>query len=217
MVKGKTVAIVLGALFGCAVVAIGLCGGLLYMGFRSADKAVSPSIDGMFAAIEARAFADTYETHTTEELRDAVSKEDYAALGNAIGLRLGELKSKSLRGFKMRQFNAGSYVDVTYAAEFEKGSGTIAARLKKEGDAWKFVAFHVNSPVFNQDLATVECSVCGEPHSADARFCPSCGAEVEAATETAAGPTDEPATEPSHALDPATEPDSDGTSSPPDQ
>lgn len=210
MVKGKTIAIILGALSGCGAIMLGLCGGLLYMGFRNADKTVSPRVDAMFAAIEAGSFADTYETHTTEELRDAASRDEYTALGNAIALRLGELESKSLRGFKMRQFNASSYIDVTYAADFEKGSGTIVAQLKKEGDAWKFVTFRVNSPVFNQDLATVACSVCGEPHSADARFCPSCGAEIDAAAKAAPGFTDESATE-QPPLEPAAGPESDGT------
>lgn len=163
---------------------LGLCGGFLYLGYRTADKAVSPQVDAMFAAMDDGSFADTYETHTTDELRSVASKEQYDALGKAIALRLGEFKKKTLHSFQMRRQNGGSYIDVRYSAEFEKGNGTIDARLKKEQGDWKFVAFHVNSPVFSQDLATVECSACGKPRSADARFCPSCGTAVVEAAES---------------------------------
>lgn len=184
MVRAKTVAITLGVLFGSALLMIALCGGLLYLGFTKADDTVSPHVDAMFAAIESDTFADTYETHTAEEYREAASREDHAALGAAIRLRLGKLESKSLRQFNMRQHNAESYIDVTYNATFEEGTGTIEAQLKKEGGEWKFMRLHVNSPVFEQDLATVACSACGEPHPAAAKFCPSCGAEVGAVAQT---------------------------------
>lgn len=185
MSKGKTIAIVLAGLGGCALLVVVACGGLLYMGYRSADTAVSPRIDEMFAAIEAGSFADTYETHTTGALRQSASKQEYTALGNAIALRLGELKSKSLRAIKMRQHNASSYVEVSYAATFDRGSGTIDAQLEKEGSEWKFVSFRVNSPVFAQALAGINCSECGEPHEAGARFCPSCGAAVQSGDKIA--------------------------------
>ncbi len=99
-------------------------------------------------------------------------------MNEAINLRLGKLKSKTLRGFKMKQHNADSYMDVTYAAVFEKGQGTVTARLKKNDGDWKFVGFRVNSPVFEQDIASQKCPSCGQPHSAKAKFCPSCGAAM---------------------------------------
>lgn len=176
---------VLAALGGCGLLVVVACAGLLYMGYRSADTAVSPRIDAMFASIKAGSFASTYETHTTEALRKNASKEEYAVLGDVIALRLGDLKSKSLRGFKMRQHNATSYVEVSYAANFDRGSGTIDAQLEKQGSEWKFVSFRVNSPVFAQALAGINCTICGEPHEAGARFCPSCGAAVPSGGEIA--------------------------------
>jgi zinc ribbon protein len=74
--------------------------------------------------------------------------------------------------------NADSLCDVSYDAAFEKGNGTIAAKMKKEGDRWKLLSFHVGSPVFQQDIATAKCSKCGAPHSREARFCPACGAAI---------------------------------------
>ena len=159
MAKGKTIAYIFAACAGLGILTIGSCAGLLYFGYKNADSTVSPKIDAMFLAIENNTFAATYETETTQELRDAASKEQYAALGDAIGVRLGKLKSKSLQGFKMRQFNADSYIDVSYNATFENGQGTIIAKLKKEGSAWKFVNFRVNSPLFEQDIATAKMSV----------------------------------------------------------
>jgi hypothetical protein len=67
------------------------------------------------------------------------------------------------------------YADVTYNATFDKGTGTISAKLKKSGNQWKVVGFHVNSPEFQKDLATSKCPHCGEPHTAKAKFCPKCG------------------------------------------
>lgn len=199
MAKGKTIAIILAACAGFGLLLVVSCAGLLFMGFKNTDANISPRIDAMFSAIENDTFAETYETETTQDLRNAATKEQYEALGNAIAVRLGALQSKSLRGFNMRQLNAASYVDVTYNAAFEKGNGTIVAKLKNQGGKWKFVTFRVNSPVFEQDIATATCSSCGEPHSANARFCPSCGAGVTSAgtddSSPASNSTEESATE----------------------
>jgi hypothetical protein len=205
MPKGKTIALVLGVFVGVAVLGVVMCGGLLFIGFRNADATVSPRVDSMFTAIEAGTFADTYETHLSDELRNATSKDEYVAIGDAIQLRLGELKSKSLQSFKMRQHNATSYIDATYGASFENGSGTIVAQLKKAGDEWRFTTFRVNSPVFEQDIATAECAECGELHRRGARFCPSCGAALSSSGD-ADGLRDaasEPSTEQPHPTEPA--------------
>ncbi len=155
-----------------------ICGGLLYSGYRNADASISPKIDAMFAAIANHQSADSYAGDTTPELKKLVTKEQFVAMNEAINLRLGKLKSKTLRGFKMKQHNADSYMDVTYAAVFEKGQGTVTATLKKNDGDWKFVGFRVNSPVFEQDIASQKCPSCGQPHSAKAKFCPSCGAAM---------------------------------------
>lgn len=178
MAKGKTIAIMFVGCAGLGTFLIGSCAGLLYIGYKNTDSNVSPKIDAMFSAIENNTFADTYETETAQELRDVASKEQYTALGDAIRVRLGKLESKSLQGFKVRQLNADSYIDVSYNAKFENGKGTIIAKLKKQGSDWKFVTFRVNSPLFEQDIATAKCSSCGEPHTANAKFCPSCGAAI---------------------------------------
>ncbi len=184
MSTGKTVAIILGVCGGIGVLIIGSCGGLFYVGFKNADATVSPHIDAMFTAIENHTFADTYDNETCKELRDVVSKERYASLGNAVALRLGKFKTKTIRGFNMRQHNAESYVDVTYNATFEKGNGTVNAKLKKQGGEWKFLNFRVNSPVFEQDVATQKCPSCNEPHASNAKFCPSCGKQFSPGTTT---------------------------------
>jgi hypothetical protein len=178
MSTGKIIAIVLVicATFGLGMLA--LCGGLLYVGYRSASESATPQIDRLFAAIEEGTFAETYETMTTQEYRNITSKEQHADIGNAIATRLGPLKSKSLKGFNLRQVNANSFLDVEYNATFEKGPGTIAAKLKSEGGQWKLVTFRVQSPEFQKDLATAKCSKCGAPHAADAKFCPNCGAAI---------------------------------------
>ena len=169
MAQGKTIAIVLVGCAGFGVLLIAGCAGLLFVGFRNTDAAVSPRVDAMFRAIERGEFADTYETATTEEFRSVTTKQQYAAIGEAISTNLGRLKSKSLQGFNMQQVNADSFVDATYGAEFEKGSGTILARMKKEGESWKFVSFRVNSPLFLQD-ASKQATAQDQPGPAEMRL-----------------------------------------------
>jgi hypothetical protein len=178
MSTGKTIAIVG---IGCGVVGVAMivaCGGLLYLGYKTANTSVGPEIDRLFAAIDDGTFAETYETATTQEFRAATSKAQYAEIGKAVSTRLGPMKSKSLKSFNMRQYNADSYVDVTYDAQFEKGNGQILAKMKREKGQLKLVNFRVNSPVFQQDIATAKCPKCGAPHASSARFCPSCGARL---------------------------------------
>jgi hypothetical protein len=178
MSTGKIIAIVLVVCGGLGVMTIGSCVGLLYMGFKTANASVEPEINRLFAAIENETFANTYDTDTTQEFRKITSREQYADIGKVIATRLGHLKNKSLRSFNMRQLNADSFVDISYNATFEKGNGTITAKMKRAGGEWKLVSFHVGSPVFEQDLATAKCTKCGAPHTRNARFCPSCGTAI---------------------------------------
>ena len=177
MSSDKTIAIVG---IGCGIVGVAMiaaCGGLLYLGFKTANTSVGPEIDRLFATIDDGTFADTYETATTQEFRAATSKDQYADIGKAVATRLGPIKGKSLKNFKWQQ-GAESYVDVTYDAQFEKGSGQILAKMKRENGQLKLVNFRVNSPVFQQDIATAKCPKCGAPHASGAGFCPSCGAQL---------------------------------------
>jgi len=174
--KTKTIVIVVvsacGALF---IAAVASCAGFFFLTFRNMDTTLSPTIDELFAAIDNETFANTYDTHTTTELQQTVTRQQYGELGLTIKTRLGSLKSKSLRQFNVRQFNANRYADVVYNATFENGSGTISGRFKKDGDRWLVVSFRVNSPEFQKDLATGKCPYCGEPHTSNAKFCPKCG------------------------------------------
>ena len=79
----------------------------------------------------------------------------------------------------MRQLNANPYIDANYSATFEQGTGTISVTLKKQADDWKFTSFRVNSPIFEQDIAMATCPSCGNAHTANAGFCPSCGMELD--------------------------------------
>lgn len=163
------------ALASCAAVfllLIAAAAAFLYYGFKTTDATVSPKIDSLFAAISDGTFADGYEVETTQEFRDVTTKEDYAAIAQAIKRRLGDLQSKSLQSFKLNQWNATSTLAVAYDAQFQKGKGTILATFEKRGDAWKILSFRVNSPLFESDLV---CPKCGEACALSDRFCPSCG------------------------------------------
>ena len=178
MSTGKSVALILGLCGGAGLLLIAICGGLLYSGYRDADASISPKIDAMFVAIANDHFANSYASDTTPELKKVVTEEQFVELGKAINLRLGKLETKTRRGFKTRYQIGESYADVTYAAVFEKGEGTITATLKKHNGDWKFAGFRVNSPVFEQDIASQKCPSCGQHHASTAKFCPSCGAAL---------------------------------------
>ena len=182
--KTKTIVVLVLLLgSGLLVSLIALCAGGLFLSFKAMDTAITPQIDSLFVAIENGKFADTYDTHTTSELQKVASREQYAQIGQMIDTRLGKLKSKSLTRFNIRQMNANQYADVVYNGVFEKGTGTITAKLKKSGDQWLLVAFHVNSPEFTKDLAIGKCPHCGQPHSAGAKFCSKCGKTIEVSKE----------------------------------
>ena len=183
MTTGKTVALIVGVVVAAGVVMIASCAGILYMGFTGANAQASPHIEAMFTAIENGTFGQTYDTLASQDLRDTISREDYERMGDSIATRLGPLKSKTMTSFNMQTNPSGSFMDVAYSATFEKGDGTIDAKLMKVGDEWKFLGFHVNSPVFQEDLATRTCPDCGEPHTESAKFCPACGAVISIINE----------------------------------
>ena len=180
------VLVLVGGLFLSVVV---LCAGSLFFAFRAMDSSISPMIDELFVAIEDDKFAETYDTHTTPEFQKVASREQYVQIGQMIKTRLGKLKSKTMSRFNVQQRNASQFADVAYNGTFEKGTGTITAKLRKVGDRWQLVAFHVNSPEFTKDLVTAKCPHCGQPHTADAKFCPKCGKALTAEAEKAAEPS----------------------------
>jgi hypothetical protein len=174
--KTKSIVIIIVSACGVLLItAIALCAGFYFLAFRNMDATLSPTIDELFSAIDNGTFAETYDTHTSSELKKAVTREQYEEIGLMIKTRLGSLKSKSLRQFNVRQINANRYADVAYNANFEDGSGTFSGRFIKDGERWLVVSFYVNSPEFQKDLATGKCPHCGEPHSSNAKFCPKCG------------------------------------------
>jgi zinc-ribbon domain len=176
-------------LLGCGGVALLVflsCAGVVVytaLNFNNFDSEVSPVVDRLFAQAASGDFGSTYATDTSAELQQTVTREKYEQLGALIETRLGPLKSKSLNRFYVSRKNAERYLDVTYKATFEKGTGTIAARFKKQGDRWLLVSLNVQSPEFQKDLAAAKCPHCGEPHAAGAKFCPKCGKQLTDAEE----------------------------------
>ncbi len=145
MSGGKIVLIVLAVLGVLFVLAIVACGGFGWWAVNMAKKAADAPVDAMFTAIDNGTFGDTYDTKTTASFRNTMSREEYVAMGEAIKENLGSLQSKTMTGFTGAQENAATFIDVTYDATFEKGTGTIRARLAQEGADMKFEEFTVTS------------------------------------------------------------------------
>lgn len=145
MSGGKIVLIILAILGILFVLAIAACGGLAWWGVNQAKKMADAPVDAMFAAIDSGTFGDTYDTMTTSDFRSTMTREEYVAMGESIKENLGSLQSKTITGFNAAQENADAFIDVTYDAQFEKGTGTIKARMAQDGVNWKFQDFSVTS------------------------------------------------------------------------
>ncbi|GIW94072.1 MAG: hypothetical protein KatS3mg110_2113 [Pirellulaceae bacterium] len=157
------------------IILLGFGGAWLYVTYRNLDRSLSPVVDELFARIQDGTFAQTYDTHTTEEFRRVVPRDQYQALADACKTYLGALQSKTLQQFNFRGDMSGSYAFVAYAAHFERGPATITVTFKKAGDRWLILNWNVQSPVFQQALAQAACPHCGNPHGLGAKFCPNCG------------------------------------------
>jgi hypothetical protein len=174
--KTKTIVLIVVSAVGVLFIAgIASCAGILFFAFRNMDGAVSPAMNELFAAIDNDTFAKAYDTHTSSELQQTVTRQQFADLGRTIKTRLGSFRSKNLVRFHVNQHNTNTYAEVDYNAVFENGSSTIKARFRREGERWLLVSLNVNSPEFQKDLATGKCPHCGEPHASNAKFCPKCG------------------------------------------
>jgi hypothetical protein len=177
----RTRTLVIGSLLGLTclfVVAVVACGGFFFYMYKNMDKEISPKIDSLFAAMNDGTFADTYDTETTPEFRQAMPKEKYEQLGRTVKNRLGPLQSKFLVSWNSKQFNLDTTADVAYAASFEKGQGTINASFKRSGDEWRLLNIRVTSPELLKDMASENCPHCGKPCAPDAKFCPNCGKAI---------------------------------------
>ncbi len=180
----RTRTLVIGTVLGCGgltVIGIVACAGFFYFiydTFKDTGTAVSSKIDALFAAIDKGTFADAYETETTPEFRETLTKKEWQELGSAIKMHLGHFKSKQLVNSWASGFKSDQSANVEYSATFDKGSADIRAHLKLIGGNWRFMSFRVESPAFIKDLATRPCPHCGAACPRSAKFCPSCGKSV---------------------------------------
>jgi hypothetical protein len=170
---------------GCAgvvgLILVASCAGVMLLGIRSASSAngeLSATIDDLLRAAAKGSFAETYQSATTPEFRQATSAANYTKLGELIKTQLGACQSKQLVRVNLRQVNASSFAEVAYQGTFERGAGTIRATLKRSGTRWLLVAFHLDSPSLFNDLPDQACSKCRGKYASSAKFCPHCGEAV---------------------------------------
>lgn len=155
--------------------------GMVSCGFEdmaNASSEVSLVIDFHFETLRKGTWSAAYDSGTTAELRAISTREAWDKLGLAIRDRLGSLVSKSPAGLHIQSMNGVLTAKANYSAQFEKGTGTISAVLRKSDGKWLLQSFHVNSPVFDAPAGD-PCSKCGKTRPSDAAFCPGCGAKAE--------------------------------------
>lgn len=177
-------------LLGCgafSLIGIMICAGIAFVGYQafSAGQAeVDKDVDAFFHGLHGADVDELYETTTTPEFKSVTSKADFADVARLIRERLGPLKSKQTRNFFAKTTTEGTFADLVYDAEFEKGPATIEMRMKRGQGSWRILQFRVDSKLLRPDALTIKCPICGQmsPHSA--KFCSNCGQRLPSTEDT---------------------------------
>lgn len=157
------------------------CAGMLartvQLGKRAAEGA-SDQIDEYLAAIDKNKFGAVYDYSVSKAYRRSATRDQRDAIGRTIASKLGSLKSKKMHSVYRGFGNGRSEITAVCDGEFEKGVGTISAKLVWEDGSWKFEEFRIQSPAL---VSLSSCASCGASHPLDAKFCPTCGKEIPGA------------------------------------
>ena len=81
----------------------------------------------------------------TAEFREASKKPDYDAFMKAVRRKLGKVKSSERQNWNVNVGTGGTRVVLTYATEFEHGSGTEVFTFLKRSGAPMLLGYNVNS------------------------------------------------------------------------
>lgn len=93
---------------------------------------------------------------------------------------MGPRSSWNLSGTFVDSPTNGSFARLTYSASFANGPATTTNVMKGNPEAnrrYQVHSFNIASPLFDQ---TIPCPGCSYPCDPGTRFCPKCGAALQA-------------------------------------
>ncbi len=125
-----------------------------------------------------------HESHP--EFRSEHSQETLASVMQRTSEVMGPLTAWNLTGTFVESNTGGKFVRLTYAGTFGNGAGTITVVMKGSPEGrrgYQMHSFNIASPLFDKKAACPNCSYPCEPGT---RFCPKCGAALEAEVSGAA-------------------------------
>ncbi len=124
----------LGIALAFVVVAFGTMTILLYLG----ERPLKPAIENYFSKFNANDFAPIYAS-AAKPLLDSMDQEKFLAGQQLAREKLGDYKSKTIRGIKIVQERGPAATVITYDATFTKGPASVTLAFQGTGADAKLV------------------------------------------------------------------------------
>ena len=110
-----------------------------------ADKAASEALVQQFRRqMDAGRFQQIYRT-SSDEFRQSGSEDTLVGFLATVQARLGRVRSSNQTGWHFNATPAASTTTLTYATEFERGSGTETFVFRVTDGRAALVGYHINS------------------------------------------------------------------------
>lgn len=123
MKKKKAIIITLSVVLLLSLTYLGSCIGALALSIRTVTKVLSPKVDKLFEYFSEDRYIDAYDELIAYELKREMPFDEFEATFSEIQPVLGDLQSKKMDKWYMRQGGRGRFVDLYFNATFENGPG----------------------------------------------------------------------------------------------
>ena len=108
------------------------------------ELAESKAVPEFHARYDRQDFTAIY-VDATKEFRDAMAKPNYDEFMKAVRRKLGPVKSATRQNWNVNAGTGGTIIVLTYAVEWEQGSGTETFTFVRRGGVPKLMGYNVNS------------------------------------------------------------------------
>lgn len=111
----------------------------------SADTALAEAaVPDFHQALDSGQFDQLYEDGA-DELKQAVQRQDFVALLDAVHRKLGDVSSSTKSGWNVNYHTSGTFVTLTYDTAFSQGKATEQFVFKLSDSKALLVGYHINS------------------------------------------------------------------------
>lgn len=113
-------------------------------GVKQSVTDAEAQISTFHADLSSGRFDDIW-TETSQDLRQATSKDDFLNLMKAIHKKLGPVKKSENVGWNANATTGGTFITVQMETEFARGSGTEQFVYRKSGEQLELSGYNINS------------------------------------------------------------------------